>query len=153
MDNIIIEKITKSKLIMIKPLWEELNQIHEEKSIHFKDCYAVNSFERRMKLISELDDEFLLIEIVMSSNKPKENIIGYCISSRRGNDGEVDSIYIDKSYRGADIGSTLMRNSMAWFSNHGCKNIFLKVAEGNEDVFCFYEKFGFEKRLTYLQRR
>ena len=39
---------------------------------------------------------------------------------------------------------------MDWLHAHHCSEIVLYVAEGNEKVFGFYEKYGFAKRYTVM---
>jgi len=45
-----------------------------------------------------------------------------------------------------------MNRSLKWFEESGITNIYVGVVVGNEEVFGFYDKFGFKPRTIYLKR-
>lgn len=142
----IIEK-DRNHLKDIKTLWEELNTYHGQHSINFKDHFSSFTFENRISKL--LNKEYLSVFIASDSG----GYIGYCIATADKNKGEIDSIYIKPDYRGQNIGSKLLERALKWLDKLTIKEIDIYVAEGNEQVFNFYERFGFKHRSTVLQKR
>ncbi len=149
MDSYSFRSISKEELMIIKPLWVMLNDVHYNESEYFKDHYASFTFEKRISKFNACDDDALLIEVAESAgHRP----VGYCVTTISGDgSGEIDSIFIDESHRNRKIGDTLMRNSIAWLQKHGCAKIRVAVAHGHESVFHFYQKYGFFPRMTCLE--
>ena len=146
MKNLEYSEIELNKINLIKPLWKKLNIHHKERSKYFSDYYSKFSFKKRIKnLTKKLKKGKIRIETVKDTNK---NIyIGYCISIiTEENEGEIESILIEKDYRGYKIGDNLMKNSLKWMDFNKVKTKKIIVAYGNEEVFPFYEKYGFYPR-------
>lgn len=134
---------------LVKPLWEKLNAVHLEKSVHFKGKYKRFTFEQRMKPILEKADRGRIkIDLLMDGEKA----VGYCISSIEHGQGEIESIYIDEQYRKGGWGSRLMEDAMHWFQANGIEDISIAVVYDNEDALPFYEKHGF-RISTYVLKR
>jgi ribosomal protein S18 acetylase RimI-like enzyme len=131
-----------------KELWEELNQIHFEKSVDFKRHYKVFTFATRKESIVRHTENGKLLVVIASCNDLK---IGYCISSVVDGIGEIDSIFVKSDYRKSDVGHKLMAMSLDWIKSNAAKKIIVKVSVGNEEIFGFYSKYGFAPRLTELQ--
>lgn len=132
----------------IQELWEELNQLHFEKSPNFKQHYMAFTFQSRKKsLISSAENGNLFIVIAYHQGIK----IGYCVSSVVDDIGEIESIYMKPAYRKSHVGNMLMETSLHWIKSSNVKKIIVKVAAGNEEVFGFYSKYGFAPRLTELQ--
>ncbi len=142
-----IIEIDRKHLIEIKPLWEELNNYHGQLSTNFKEHFNSFTFEKRISKLT--DKEYTSVFIASDSG----TYIGYCIATTEKNKGEIDSIYIKTDYRQQKIGSKLMQKALEWLNKLHLKEIDIYVAEGNEQVFPFYEKFGFKNRYTVLQKR
>jgi ribosomal protein S18 acetylase RimI-like enzyme len=143
-------KIHPKEILIIKPLWLKLNDMHYRESIHFKDFYSSFTFEKRISKFSTIPEEKLFIEVIERGRQP----IGYCISTIDDKQiGEIDSLYIEEEYRKKGLGEKLTLNSIAWFRAQGCGRIVVAVSSGHESVFPFYEKYGFYPRLTYLELR
>ncbi|MCM1991141.1 GNAT family N-acetyltransferase [Oceanirhabdus seepicola] len=138
----------KELLNEIKTLWEKLNEHHIEKSKHFKERFKSFTFEWRIGKLSENEDR--KINVIVVSDKDKEENIGYCLASVLGSYGNIESLYIDPEYRGLNIGERLMTDSLEWINSYEVEDIMIGVAGGNEDAFGFYEKFGFYPRVTKL---
>ncbi len=135
---------------LIKPLWEELNSLNKKKSTYFSDDFSNFSFEKRTQKLMRKDKLLILI----CNKKDNNEIIGYCISSiTNDSEGEIDSIYIKPAYRKEKLGSILMEKSMEWFAKEKITNVEILVAHGNEEVFPFYEKFGFYPRTYKLKKK
>jgi ribosomal protein S18 acetylase RimI-like enzyme len=45
-----------------------------------------------------------------------------------------------------------MTQAVEWFQKQGCDAIDIYVAEGNERVLGFYEKYGFKRRVTVMRK-
>jgi diamine N-acetyltransferase len=64
--------------------------------------------------------------------------------------GEVDSIYVEKSFRRQGIVNHLMKNILNWMNNQDVRQKIVVVVSGNEDVFSFYERYSFFPRTSTL---
>lgn len=145
-----IERISINDINLIKPLWEDLNHLHKQKSKYFSKYYSQFSFEeRKEKLIKSPDTQFF-IQIAKDKNK----LIGYCISTVYNKEfGEIDSIYIEKNYRNKKIGDQFIKSSLEWFDLKEIRFKKILVAYGNETVLPFYEKYGFFPRVLILEQK
>jgi ribosomal protein S18 acetylase RimI-like enzyme len=143
------ELITKDQIILIQSLWEKLNEIHLIDSLNFKDHFRNYTFSRRCEKFNLIDDDNIRIETAVSDG----NIIGYCISTIAENNGEIDSVFIEKKFRNCGVGDRLIKSSIHWLKERECGKISVAVADGHESVFGFYQKYGFYPRLTYLQMK
>jgi ribosomal protein S18 acetylase RimI-like enzyme len=141
-----IIKLDRKRLIDIKGLWEELNGLHGRLSQNFKEHFDSFTFEDRLKQLAKKSNLSLFVA------NEKGTYVGYCIVTSDKGKGEIDSIYIQPKYRGKGIGNELMLKAIHWLNKQNCKEINIYVAEGNELVLGFYEKYGFKKRSTVLQK-
>jgi ribosomal protein S18 acetylase RimI-like enzyme len=142
-----IKTITKNDLYLLKPLWQKLNEIHLSDSPHFKDFYKTFTFEQRIVSFDTIIPDNMLIQIVEDAGK----IFGFCISAIINETGEIESLFLEESVRGNNLGETLCRNAIEWMKKRSCKNIQVSVSYGHESVFGFYEKLGFYPRMISLQ--
>lgn len=135
----------------VQPLWEKLNIHHKANSRYFKDKFMKLTFDiRKKKLINDSDTE-LRIDLV--KDLEKQAFVGYCISTVNSElEGEIDSLYIEPEYRKYGIGDKLMRRSLDWLDSRNVKTKIIIVAEGNEQVFSFYKKYGFYERKIILEQ-
>lgn len=137
---------------LIKPLWEKLNQLHSNLSPHFKDRFQdMNWDKRKHKLITKSSD--ILFEYATDGKEQK--IIGYCISTIDKEDnktGEIDSIYIEESYRKSGLGKRFIERAILWLKSNNVEIQKLLVAVGNEQVMDFYKQFDFYPLHIVLQR-
>jgi diamine N-acetyltransferase len=131
----------------IKPLWEKLNERHLTVSKNFKRHYKEQTFEKRCAKFRAVPEEHLRIEAAYDDGV----IVGYCVCSIENVIGELDSIYVEPQFRSKRLGSYLAQRGVEWMKQNGCTIINVGVADGNEDVFPFYESLGFAKRMTVLQ--
>lgn len=130
---------------LIKPLWQQLNQTHHQRSNHWKDRFRTFTFEQRMKPLLKRDGVCICVV------KENDHFIGYCIMSHHEGAGEIDSIYIDERYRSQGIGKQLLIRAQQWFEKQEISDIFVEIVEGNEAVFSFYEDVGFRKYVTVFK--
>lgn len=130
-------------LDQITPLWIKLNDWHREHSIHFSHIYQNRTFDDRKKMLSDkLANGQIHIDLAEDATSKK--LIGYCVTSIDSqNSGEVDSIYVEASYRNQGIATKLMQRALAWLDQNNVEQRTICVAAGNETVFPFYEQFGF----------
>lgn len=138
-------------LEQVAPLWEALNEHHAERSVHFQDRFNSFSFAMRKKAFETPGKELLIILV----NDPEDQkVVGYSIASiQDGKNGEIESLYIEPEYRGLNIGEELMKRPLEWFEKEDVPRVILGVAIGNENVYPFYEKFGFYPRTTILEKK
>ncbi len=140
-----IVELSSNQLNEIESLWVELNSLHGELSVDFKNHFALATFSKRIEKLNVKD------ELVVFSSKIDGEAIGYCIASIENGRGELDSLYVKPNHRGRNIGKDLVTSAMTWFEKQNCAEIDIQVAQGNEAVLSFYEKFGFKKRFHVLQ--
>ncbi|GEM_PF-3478441 len=105
-----IKTITKNDLYLLKPLWQKLNEIHLSDSPHFKDFYKTFTFEQRIVSFDTIIPDNMLIQIVEDAGK----IFGFCISAITNETGEIESLFLEESVRGINLGETLCRNAIDW---------------------------------------
>jgi ribosomal protein S18 acetylase RimI-like enzyme len=135
-------------IMKIKPLWEKLNERHMSVTKNFKQHYQEQTFEKRCAKFLAISEEHLRIEAAYDDGG---TTAGYCICSIENGRGELDSIYIEPQSRYKRLGSYLAGRGVEWMKQNGCSIINVEVADGNEDVFPFYESLGFAKRKTVLE--
>jgi len=132
----------------VRELWEELNRLHLDKSVKFKQYYRDFTFQsRKESLIKYIEKGSLFIIIAYHDNIK----IGFCIAGVIDNEGELESIYIKSDYRRDHIGDVLMRESLDWIKSFGVEKTVIKVSAGNEEAFGFYAKYGFTPWNTELR--
>ena len=147
--NITYRTLNKDAIGSIRPLWEALNLLHQERSTDFKEHFKTNTFERRIEKFLALPDGRLYVRAAEDSGA----IVGYVVATVSAEGaGEIDSIFIEDEYRARGVGRALMEQALAWLSGAGCGKISVGVAEGNDEVFEFYRRFGFFPRMTILVR-
>ena len=149
--NICIVEKDITEINLIKPLWEQLNSIHFDKSVYFKSKYENFSFEKRLESIyRKAQDGIIKVDLLLDKNT--ENYIGYCLSSIESNLGEIESLFIEKDYRKFKLGDKLMENALNWFKSNSIKNIQINVVYANDEVLPFYERYGFHVGSYILKR-
>jgi ribosomal protein S18 acetylase RimI-like enzyme len=151
MDNLEFINGSSELLDFVQPLWEKLNKHHENNSNYFSDKFRNLKFEvRKNKFIN---DETLDVKIDLIKDKAKAVYIGYCISTiNKDLIAEIDSLFVEKEYRKYGLGDKLMNRSLEWLNSNQVKIKVIGVAEGNENVLKFYEKYGFYKKTVTLEQ-
>ena len=143
----VIEDIKLSDIQAIKPCWEDLNIIHEQDSVYFKDHYKKFTFEERIKSFGKIESDNIKITVVRKNN----DVLGYCISSVRNSLGEIESLYLKPELRKKNFGKRLVESHKAWLKAKKCKKIKVTVSYGHVSVLKFYNKMGFFERLIELE--
>ena len=133
----------------VRPLWEKLRAYHAP----LLGDKAPFVFEpRKQEILSKAAAGKLWIELVSLAEYATD--IAYCISTVSANGcGEVDSMFVEKDFRGRGVGSELVRRTLAWFDSVGASSKVVTVAHGNERAPAFYRRFGFRPRCVLLQQR
>jgi len=139
-----IIELDRSRLTEIEGLWKELNAHHDQSASNFKEYFDTLTFEHRIRQLLHKED----LSLFVSSDTGE--YVGYCIATTEKSKGEIDSIYVKASHRGKKIGHQLITRAVEWLRAHNCSEIAIYVAEGNEKVLGFYEKYGFNKRYTVM---
>jgi ribosomal protein S18 acetylase RimI-like enzyme len=139
----------------IKFLWEGLCEHHYKNSIHFKDRYAKMTFDlRKADLLKKLDHGKMRIDVAIESES--KNPVGYCINTiiyEPALEGEIDSLFVHPDFRRKGIAEKLMKLAQEWFDSNKVTSRKIVVAAGNEEVFSFYEKFGFYHKFSTLENK
>ena len=140
-------------LSQIKPLWEQLNQYHCDRSEHYKEHYKAMTFEKRCKgLLEKAVGGQLRVDLAVDEATGQG--IGYIISTLNAEKvGEVESVYVDTAYWCNGVGDQLMRNALAWMDQNGVTSKQVEVSVGNEVAWGFYGRFGFMPRKTVLKQK
>lgn len=136
----------------IRPLWEELNRYQGERSTHYAEEFAGFSFPfRRRRLEEKARRGALRVEVARERGAARD--AAYCVSSvTPDGTGEIDSLFVVERLRGRGLGSELVRRALGWMDVAGAAVQTVIVAEGNEQAFGFYAKFGFLPFSSTLAR-
>jgi diamine N-acetyltransferase len=152
-DTIIYTQMGKEGLDAIADLWRKLTLHHKELAPEvFKTHYDKYEFNgRKNQLLEKSRNGDLLVDL--ATDKSTGALVGYCVSSvTEKNEGELESIYIEKEYRRSHIGDHFIINSIKWMNAHKVERKVIAVAAGNEEALGFYQKYGFYTRVHMLQQ-
>jgi diamine N-acetyltransferase len=143
----------ESALEKIRPLWVQLNEHHHARARHFRRHYEMWSFDDRKVYFEKIAAAGTLrIDLAFDTNK--QRYAGYCVSSiSRHRHGEIESIFIDEAYRSQGLGTELLSRSLSWMDTLVVVRKRVAVADGNEDVWGFYQRFGFYPRMMMLEQQ
>ena len=135
MSVVIVEKGIND-IELIKPLWEQLNELHYQKSVNFKKRFETYSFEKRMAgIIKKAERGIIKLDILFDDEKNK--YAGYCLSSIEDWQVEIESIFIEKEYRKSGQGGRLMESALKWFKYRNICDIKINVVYNNSDALPF----------------
>ena len=139
--------ISPEEVEVIGELWEKNRLYHQELSRHFKEVYNSITFDDRIGSLKDLDKENVKITVAQKDDR----YIGYCISRVAEENGELESLHVDRSSRGTGVGRTLSASHIKWMREKGCRSISLKVDHENKGAISFYRKLGFYPNTLDLQ--
>lgn len=136
----------------IKPLWDGLNEHHLLLSPYFKKHYQTLTFEaRKTDFLKKAKKTQMRIDL--ATDKTTLQNVGYIVSTiDKAKTGEIESIFVNPSYRGFGVGDTLIKKSLEWMDKKGVITKVVEVGVGNEQVFGFYSRYGFYPRKTLLKQ-
>ena len=133
----------------VEPLWSQLRRHHADLARQWSASLLAGSFEERRAGLVGKGAGGLLIWLATSRGQD----IGYCVSTITADGtGEVDSLYVIPSQRGAGIGHALMKEAMDWFGRQSVRSIVIEVISGNDAAQRFYARYGFLPRTVRLLR-
>ena len=134
----------------IKPLWERLNAMNVDRSVHFGDRHRNLTFEERMRPVHrKVREGVARVEVVLDGAGVP---IGYCVATIDSEyTGEVDSIYVEEGERDHGLGGDLLDSAIDWMGAFPVRRAFLSVTVGNIDAPRFYERHGFRPRHTIYE--
>ena len=141
--------ISFSEVSIIKEVWEKNRKFHEEISIFFKCLYSDIFFEDRINGFSSFDKEH--IKITLAEDEDCGRVLGYCISTFEGNQGETQTLHVVEETRGTGIGKELMKRHIEWLKNNGCEDITISVSYDNNNTIKFYESMGFKPNTMEMR--
>jgi ribosomal protein S18 acetylase RimI-like enzyme len=138
--------------VAVEPLWVKLREYHSHLSWHFAGGMHRSTFEpRKQEILTKAAPGKLRIELVSTASDAAD--VAYCISTVSASGrGEVDSIFVEESFRGHGIGSELLRRALAWLENAGASSKVVTVAYSNEQALALYQRFGFHPRNILLEQ-
>jgi ribosomal protein S18 acetylase RimI-like enzyme len=148
-DDYTVETIDFAHVDSIRLLWEDLNASHAALSTHFGGHFKGMTFEKRKAEFREKAAQGDLRIDVCVHSATMENV-GYCVSNKIREKGEIDSLFTKKAHRGKGVGSRLVEAAIKWMRDSGASEITVHVAIGNEPVINFYRQFGLLPRLILL---
>jgi ribosomal protein S18 acetylase RimI-like enzyme len=136
----------------IKQLWLGLNRQHMASSPDFRSYYRALTFENRKNfLLQKAQTGELRVELAVDDSKGQS--VGYCVSSLdKSKIGGLESLFVETSHRGLGIGDELIKSALAWMDSKGVETKLVSVAAGNEQIFRFYERYGFRPRRTVMEQ-
>lgn len=147
----------RDELDLIEPLWEGLAAHHRERAqanapVFLDEMNTMTFAVRRDALLEKNRDRVLRIELAVDTAAGAP--VGYCVASGAlGGHGEVESIFVDPSYRNRGVGGLLLEHALAWMEEIGTVEQALSVFAGNAQTVPFYARHGFSPRFMVLVRR
>lgn len=145
----IIRDIPFNEITIIKELWDKNRKYHENISENFGHLYSNLVFEERINPFSLFDEDHIKVSI--AENKNTGELLGYCISTYKGTDGETQSLHVNENARNSGIGKMLMNEHINWMKDNGCKTIILTVASENTNTIEFYKTLGFKANTVEMR--
>lgn len=146
-------ELGKDGLPYIEELWDHLKNHHVCNARYFRDQLLARPFSERCDDILQTNAtrEILVHLAQINGTGP---YVGFCVSSASpGAYGEIESIFVLPEYRSLGIGTTFMNHALAWLKKMDVSEYRVRVCEGNEQSFRFYERFGFYLRRHLLLRK
>jgi ribosomal protein S18 acetylase RimI-like enzyme len=136
----------------IQPMWEKLKAYHSRLSWRFaRDMRHLTFDPRKQEFLAKAVAGKFRLDVASAISDLTD--IAYCISSASADGrGEIDSIFVEESFRGRGVGTELLRRALAWLDDVGVSSKFVTVAHGNEDAIALYRRFGFYHRTVLLQQ-
>jgi diamine N-acetyltransferase len=138
---------------LIRPLWEQLNEYHRGKATRFREHYEKMTFEERRSHFDRLYESGH-VRLDLAQERKTGRYVGYCVSSvSAAHEGEIESLFVDREFRSAGIGTALVTRGLGWMDSLGAVRKRVSVGDGNESAWAFYRKFGFYPRMTILEQK
>lgn len=128
--NILIEKMGL----------KDLNEVLEIEGDSFITPWSRGTF------IDELRNNKLAHLFVARQNddENKGKVLGYVSLWIFAGEAHITNIATHKNYRQKGIGSMLLRHSLAYAKEKGCREAVLEVRKSNKTAILMYKSFGFD---------
>ncbi|WP_407312214.1 GNAT family N-acetyltransferase [Desulfosporosinus sp. SB140] len=150
--NVTFVEGSEELLDRVAPLWEKLNEHHVGISTFFKEHLGKRTFnQRNQQWIEKAKHGFLRIDLAVE--KTSDKVIGYCVTVIHDDYGEIDSIYVEETFRKMGVGGSLIELALKWLDKKAVMKKRINVAVGNELVLRFYQRFGFYPRAIILEQK
>ncbi len=144
--------VDENNLEAVRALWEKLRAHHTPLLSRFSEALPPFDFEpRKRELLAKADAGKIRVELVRAGSDATD--IAYCVSTVSADGrGEVDSMFVEESFRGRGIGSELVRRALEWMESVGASSNVVAVAHANAEALTFYKRLGFYPRTILLQQ-
>ncbi|MDN7023644.1 GNAT family N-acetyltransferase [Methanoculleus sp. FWC-SCC1] len=137
---------------VIRPLWNRICEHHRIRARTFRSFFERTTFDDRKAYFARCAEAGDL-RVDLASDPAAGRCVGYCVTSLSAERiGEIESLYVDVAYRSQGIGTTLVRRALMWLEENGSVENRVSVADGNEEAFAFYRRFGFSPRRTVFEQ-
>ena len=143
---------SKTGLNKIAFLWEKLYRIHALSSPFFGEEYKIKTFTERKKELLEKAKTGSL-KVFLARNTETGLLVGYCVCTVSSHVGEVDSIFVEETFRKHRIGNDFFERADAFFKMSRVKKQIPQVYAGNEKVMEFYKKQGYYPKYITLEKK
>lgn len=135
----------------IQSSWESLRDYHVPLSACFADDIRRLSFvDRRAELRHKAREGEVRVDVATLESIGR--CVGYCISSRSGTVGEIESLHVVGEFRSHGIGTTFMRRALAWFDLHRVTKRQVSLLVENDAAARCYQRFGFRPGSITMQQ-
>lgn len=138
-----------NQVSVIKDLWEKNRKYHENMSEYFGELYSNIDFKERINQFSNFDKNHIKITLTEDSENGK--LLGYCISTFKGIEGQPQTLHVLEDVRGAGIGKNLMSRHIEWLKDNGCEIITITVSYENNSTIEFYKTLGFRPNTLEMR--
>ncbi|MEN1761322.1 GNAT family N-acetyltransferase [Anoxynatronum sibiricum] len=145
--------ISLKEVAIIKEVWEKNRLFHEATSQFFGHLYHSLIFEERMAPFEAFGEDQMKITIAeaVGEEESQQQVIGYCLSTIDGHEGQMQTLHVLEEFRGKEIGKELMQRHLEWLKDHKCEAVSLVVSQENEKAIRFYENHGFQKNTIEMR--
>ena len=115
---------------------EKLGITVEDIKERYKEAFTGERLAKREKLITatEPNEKYIVA-------KDGDRVVGMCYVIVKEDRNQLQAIYILPEYHGKGIGTKLWSEVFAFFDKN--KDIYVEVADYNENAIGFYKKLGF----------
>jgi phosphinothricin acetyltransferase len=137
---------------VIRPLWNRICEHHRIRARTFRAFFESTTFDDRKAHFARCAEAGDL-QVDLACDPATGRCVAYCVTSLSAErTGEIESLYVDEAYRSLGVGTALVRRALMWLDENGSIENRVSVAEGNEEAFPFYRRFGFYPRRTVLEQ-
>lgn len=115
---------------------KEIGITVEDIEDRFKDAFTGERLQRRERLINNPEPNEKIIVA-----KDGGRVVGMCSGIVEEDKNQLQAIYVLPEYQGAGIGTRLWEEMSKFFDKN--KDIYVEVADYNEQAISFYKNLGF----------